>query len=68
MKYKTKEPKQKIQVKQNFHVHDGSFHSPVSELCERITVCKWMYSCKHVISVSSQPCEKAKTINKQFKY
>ena len=43
-------------------------HSPVSELCERITVCKWMYSCKHVISVSSQPCEKTKAISKQFTY
>ena len=38
----------------------------MSELCEIITVCKWMYSCRHVISVSSQPCEKRKIINKQF--
>ena len=38
----------------------------MSELCERITVCKWMYSCRHVISVSSQPCENRKIINNQF--
>lgn len=28
---------------------------PVRELCERTTVCKWTYSCRHVISVSPHP-------------
>lgn len=41
--------------------HEVSFHTPVSELCERITVCKWIYSCKQVISVSPQPYKKRKT-------
>lgn len=28
---------------------------PVSELCERTTFCKWIYSCKQVMSVSPHP-------------